>query len=470
MESRALVRSAVLLAAALGVVTATTPAAVRAATVSAKTTHVPGDKGSGVTTTDVLVVAAPGERNAIAVRAVSRETNSASAVHVSDGGAPLIAAAGCRPEPGGVVCAASRRFTSASVTVEAGDGDDVVTTSGHASFSVDGGPGADRLAGGGGGDTLRGGDGDDVLSGGAGDDTLDGGPGADLLAGGPGAHDTVTYAARVAPVTATIGTSAGNGEAREDDAIAADVENLTGGSGGDQLTGDDRANTLIGSEGSDRIDGRGGDDQLSLDTDGSAAGGPGDDVLSANGGARLAGGPGRDRFNLQGLAATTVTADDDADGDIVMCLRRAAPTVLALGPGDVSAFCGAPAVRRSGGTAPALAIASLDGLEPVGAHPSLGVNVICADDARRPCRTRVTLRAYGAGVGDAVRVVAPGAQRTVSVPLSATLIRRLRRDHYRDAFRLSTTATMRDARGRMRADRVTACVAGGELQFPNACR
>jgi Ca2+-binding RTX toxin-like protein len=71
------------------------------------------------------------------------------------------------------------------VTVNALGGDDVVDASGLAATSalltLDGGDGDDVLLGGDGGDVLLGGDGDDVLLGGGGNDTLDGGAGDNVV-------------------------------------------------------------------------------------------------------------------------------------------------------------------------------------------------------------------------------------------------------------------------------------------------
>src|SRR5207253_3133275 len=87
--------------------------------------------------------------------------------------------------------------------------------------TVHGGSGDDGLKTGGASDYLDGGPGNDKLDAGWGNDTLDGGVGADDLKCG-GGSDTVTYADRVAPVTASsesvdrtapidTGTSTGSG-------------------------------------------------------------------------------------------------------------------------------------------------------------------------------------------------------------------------------------------------------------------
>ena len=71
------------------------------------------------------------------------------------------------------------------LTVNALAGDDVVDATGLAADSalltLDGGDGDDVLLGGDGNDTLLGGAGDDVLIGGPGNDTIDGGPGDNVV-------------------------------------------------------------------------------------------------------------------------------------------------------------------------------------------------------------------------------------------------------------------------------------------------
>jgi uncharacterized protein YkwD len=80
----------------------------------------------------------------------------------------------------------------AGVTVDGGDGDDVITVSPALAVSalLFGGYGADRLTGGSGHDELFGGPGNDTLDGGAGDDQLAGGSGTDAFADAQGANTT----------------------------------------------------------------------------------------------------------------------------------------------------------------------------------------------------------------------------------------------------------------------------------------
>jgi Ca2+-binding RTX toxin-like protein len=86
------------------------------------------------------------------------------------------------------------------LTVNGLAGDDVIDASGSAAGSIlltlDGGDGDDVLLGGAGNDVVLGGAGDDVLLGGGGNDVLDGGPGDNIVIQNLGA-DTVTSATTV---------------------------------------------------------------------------------------------------------------------------------------------------------------------------------------------------------------------------------------------------------------------------------
>ena len=87
--------------------------------------------------------------------------------------------------PRGPVSVSGAIAGSDRITVNALAGDDVVDATGLAADSalltLDGGDGDDVLLGGAGNDTLLGGAGDDVLIGGPGNDTLDGAPGDDVV-------------------------------------------------------------------------------------------------------------------------------------------------------------------------------------------------------------------------------------------------------------------------------------------------
>jgi hypothetical protein len=213
---------------------------------------------------------------------------------------------------------------SGGATMDGGDGDDVLTGGGAADTltgdagedTLSGGGGADQLSGGAGDDTLDGGVGADTLDGGAGDDTLDGGVGADTIFGGDG-FDRVTYQQRQNPVTVTLDGVADSGEAGEADIVEADVEDITGGAGGDTLTGNAAGNIIDGGPGDDTITGGGGADTL--------IGGDGNDRLFALDGApdQLVCGSGTDSGSADSLDALSADCEAvvvaalpaDADGD-----------------------------------------------------------------------------------------------------------------------------------------------------------
>lgn len=174
------------------------------------------------------------------------------------------------------------------------------------------------LAGNSGDDTLTGSAFADLLDGGNGNDTLSGGLGSDTLIGGAGV-DTVSYAERSNPVKVSLNAAqpwvAGqNGEAGENDSIASDIENLTGGAGNDALRGSAAANIIRGREGADTIEGGLGNDSLYGDAgDDLLYGGAGNDMLVGGAGAdTLRGGDGDDFLDASdnpGTADTVIDCD-----------------------------------------------------------------------------------------------------------------------------------------------------------------
>ncbi len=177
--------------------------------------------------------------------------------------------------------------------VQGGYGPDTLTGSPAANHLLGGG-GDDVLDGAGGNDTLTGEDGVDALGGAGGDDVLDGGAGADRLSGGTD-RDRADYASRTAPVSVTIGALADDGEPGEGDDVRSDVEDVTGGGGGDSLRGSSSRNHLFGGDGQDNLAGLDGPDVL--------AGGPGSDTLR--------GGAGNDILDT----VDGIGANDDLDGE-----------------------------------------------------------------------------------------------------------------------------------------------------------
>ncbi len=150
--------------------------------------------------------------------------------------------------------------SDAADTLTGGAGDETLEGLGGDDH-LNGAGGSDTLDGGAGADTLDGGADPDTLIGGVGADTLIGGAGTDALSGGDGA-DTASYAERATPVTVTLDGLANDGGAGENDAVAADIENATGGDGNDTLTGNPGANVLTGGAGDDTLDGQSGPDEI----------------------------------------------------------------------------------------------------------------------------------------------------------------------------------------------------------------
>ena len=220
-------------------------------------------------------------------------------------------------------------FTSlTSVSVNAGDGNDVVTGSSL----------ADMLAGEGGDDTVSGGDGDDMLRGGAGRDVMDGGAGNDRLLGqgssgdrlrGGLGDDTLDGGAGVDTVeeagdqdfTLADGSLTG-GSTGTDNLIDIEQAELTGGdsgnvidasgftgsvtvnggNGADQITGGAIVDLIYGNDGDDTINGGGGDDIVhGMGGDDIIDGGDGNDTLRGGAGRdTITGGAGDDQLFGQG--------------------------------------------------------------------------------------------------------------------------------------------------------------------------
>ncbi|MFO0746321.1 MAG: calcium-binding protein [Myxococcota bacterium] len=200
-----------------------------------------------------------------------------------------------------------------AVTVYGGDGNDTLS----------GGTAADTLNGGAGNDTLRGATdaaldtAADTLNGDDGDDTFDAGNatnGGDTYNGGNGTADHVSYANRTILVTVTIGAGSNDGQASENDTVAADIEIVSGGAGNDVLTGGSGNETLNGGAGNDTLTGGDGNDTLNGDA--------GNDLLVSNddtsdGADVYVGGAGTDTVDYSArTVGVTVTMDGVAnDGE-----------------------------------------------------------------------------------------------------------------------------------------------------------
>lgn len=143
----------------------------------------------------VSVLAAPGERNQITVRAPDLDT-----VEIVDAGAPLTTAAGAgctAADAHTVTCPrSSHRFAA---RVDAGDADDTVTAAGAAPIRAFAGSGRNVLTGGAGADELTSTTGDDALVGGEGDDRLTVGAHTATVTCGSGRDAIVEQQQRHAP-------------------------------------------------------------------------------------------------------------------------------------------------------------------------------------------------------------------------------------------------------------------------------
>jgi Ca2+-binding RTX toxin-like protein len=240
--------------------------------------------------------------------------------------------------------------------------------------------------GGDGNDTFVGNSSANRFDGNAGNDTFQGslgtGPdGADTFNGGSDV-DTVTYATRTDPITATLGFS--NGTGPEGDKLTV-IENLTGGAGNDTLAGESGPNTISGGGGNDTLAGgsgtgpdgadvflagpSGGDDTVTYanrtDAITASLSGTGAGDSGGNGGAegdgisttidnliggsagdtlttdakanKLTGGPGTDDLDA-GAGPDTVFAIDGAI-DTIECGTEADTAFVDVSPADVTSNC-----------------------------------------------------------------------------------------------------------------------------------
>ena len=151
---------------------------------------------------------------------------------------------------------------------------------------------------------MNGGAGDDSIDAGIGADTLIGGAGNDVMDGGKG-NDTADYSEATTGVKVdlalVVAQSTGNGTGID---RLSNIENLTGGTVGDQLSGNGVVNVIMGLNGADVLYGRGGNDTLD--------GGNSADILRGNDGDdRLVGGQGNDR--LEGSTGDDVLIGDGND-------------------------------------------------------------------------------------------------------------------------------------------------------------
>jgi RTX calcium-binding nonapeptide repeat (4 copies)/Bacterial Ig-like domain len=189
--------------------------------------------------------------------------NVANALTISGDG-PVTVMDTADPVNAGTGCTAIDASTAScegvsKITVNARDGNDVVTIlSGGFISAVNGQDGDDTLNGGPGVDLLRGRAGNDTLTGNDGNDVLTGDAGNDLMSGGSGADraDYATSSGATVDLRNTAAQDTGDGM----DTLTG-IENINGSTTGpDVLTGDAAPNTFIGS---------GGDDIFHIEGDGS---------------------------------------------------------------------------------------------------------------------------------------------------------------------------------------------------------
>ena len=247
-------------------------------------------------------------------------------------------------------------YQSQGFTVDAGAGDDQVTTSfgndvihggagndlvyasagddlvfgDEGDDTLNGEAGNDTIHGGSGNDLISGGDGDDNLSGEAGDDVFKAGPGQDFIDGGEG-YDTLDLSAASGAlfIDMASGRIAGAGIGVqsfvniENIAFGAGDNTVTGGNGDDSFdggAGNDLLNggagddTLLGGLGNDALKGGSGDDRLDgEDGDDTLAGGSGDDLLLGGAGADVMGGGSGDDRLVGGAGNDTLTGGSGND-------------------------------------------------------------------------------------------------------------------------------------------------------------
>jgi Ca2+-binding RTX toxin-like protein len=192
-------------------------------------------------------------------------------------------------------------------------------------------------------DVLAGNAGAGFIDGGGGDDLLDGGGGADNLIGGAGA-DRATYASRTAPLAIDLTTLGGDGEAGENDDIAADIEKVSGGAGNDTIVGNAASNILAGGEGADTINGGDGFDLLHGDGGNDNLNGAGgtDQVFGDAGNDALLGGSENDTLHgggnndsLDGATGADVLNGNDGSDTANYAARTAAVNITLDGaPND----------------------------------------------------------------------------------------------------------------------------------------
>jgi hypothetical protein len=329
-------------------------AAAPAGAATVEAFHDPGTQDRYDDETDRFVVRGDAGADDLTVTSVPVSGGSSSVYDVVDPTRPVTAPAPCVAVDVHHVRCAPRE--AASLSVEAGDGDDRVTVDGGVSVSggagddvliatgaadaaLSGGPGDDRVTGGPGADSLSGGDGDDQLDGGAGNDRLVGGAGRDALSGGAGSDTFTLTGAELGDGETLDGGPGGNDVTVADPGqplwidlasrriasprgitLLSGIENASASGLRPWLFGDDGPNVLTLS-GTGHADGRGGDDRLAdhgrpaslAPSTATLLGGPGDDDLAGLVGTTLDGGAGDDHLGGVLRAAPHLSCGDGVD-------------------------------------------------------------------------------------------------------------------------------------------------------------
>jgi RTX calcium-binding nonapeptide repeat (4 copies) len=279
---------------------------------------------------------------------------------------------------------------TASVTVNAGDGDDFVQTSPNAD-TLNGEGGNDRLIGGVGNDTFRGGAGNDqmVWNNGDNNDVMDGeGGGGDEteVNGAVAAGDAFTIVSNGArtrfdrtnlvPFNLDVGETTErltvNGNGGNDTMGAGAGLNgkilltLTGGPGTDGIQGGDGSDLITGGDGNDTLNGGDGDDRIVGDRgDDTMAGQNGDDTMVWNNGDnndKMDGEGGLDRTEVNGAVAQGDAFVTAPNGERVKFDRtNLVPFTLDIGSTEtleLNTFGGDDTIAASPGSASLIGIAA----------------------------------------------------------------------------------------------------------------
>jgi Ca2+-binding RTX toxin-like protein len=205
-------------------------------------------------------------------------------------------------------------------------GDDVVVAEGlsaAAQLTVNGGDGDDVLIGSPGNDVLTGGAGDDVLLGNGGQDVLDGGPGANTVI--PSAFAPTPKTAALSATSAGTGGTPNAGSSALAGTVNGDVITLATTGGGVTVNGLGSTKTLSSQPGTPVVvAGLAGNDTIDASSVTSSTmqfildGGAGDDMLHGGAGNDLLlGGAGSDRFVFSGLNGVDTIADFQHGADLI---------------------------------------------------------------------------------------------------------------------------------------------------------